>query len=558
MGNQSFEIDGHSLRIHDVIRIAESIPGEIGLKLSQNSLERIKKSREVLEAELRHGKTIYGVNTGFGALLNKKICQDDIRLHQRNLILSHSAQVDEPIPIEITKATMLIRANTLSQGYSGVRPIVIETLLEMLRRGVVPVVPSRGSVGASGDLAPLSHIAIVLSKDPRDEYQRLEDALAKEVVKKGKLSEESRKYAILLSGEAYFWGGANWIRMTGIEAMTKARIPRIILEAKEGLALNNGTTFSTALACYVIWYANRLIEIADRIAALSIEAIRGVNTPFSKEVMEVRPHKGQSISAMVIRNMLQGSKLLQDLKKIKSYGIQDPYSFRCVPQVHGPVRDTLTFAQTIVEREINSTTDNPLIFTEGETTVVSAGNFHAEYIGYVLDFLAIALTGLSGISERRTYSLLDERKNRGLPPFLVNGIKPGLQTGLMLAQYTAASLVSENKTLSHPSVVDSIPTSAGQEDYVSMAPVSGLKALQILKNTEYVLAIETLCAFNAIRLRLNQLGLNEDTLGKGTRNLFLYLKNLLGERKEDYPIHKDIEILRSKIHCGEILNPKIE
>lgn len=554
MGSQSFEIDGHSLRIQDVIRISEAIPGEIQLELSPKSLEKIKRSREALESQIKLGRTIYGVNTGFGALLNRKIEQEDIRLHQRNLILSHTVQVDEPVPIEIAKASMLIRANTLARGYSGVRPIVIQTLLEMLNRGVIPIVPSRGSVGASGDLAPLSHIALVLSKDPRGEFQKLEDRLIEEVTNQGKLSENSRKKALSLSGEAYFWDGSEWVRISGIEAMFRAGIPRIILEAKEGLALNNGTAFSSAIACYVIWYASRLVEYADRIAALSIEAIRGNESAFSHRAMEIRPHGGQSRSAEIIRNMIKGSKLIRNQTTDESDEIQDPYSFRCIPQVHGPVRETLEFAQKIVENEINSTTDNPLIFADNEMGVISAGNFHAEYIGYTLDFTAIALTGLAGISERRTYNLLDEKINRGLPPFLVDGNNPGLQTGLMLTQYTAAALVSENKTLSHPAVVDSIPTSAGQEDYVSMAPVSGLKALQILKNTEYVLVIETLCAYNALRIRLNQLGLNADALGIGTRKIFAKLKKIIGEPKGDYPLYHDIETLRKKILHSELFS----
>ena len=555
MGSQSFEIDGHSLRVQDVIRISEAIPGEIHLVLSPKSLERIKRSRDALEFQLKLGKTIYGVNTGFGALLNRRIGHEDIRLHQRNLILSHTVQVDEPVPIEIARASMLIRANTLARGFSGVRPVVIQTLIEMLNRGVIPVIPSRGSVGASGDLAPLSHIALVLSKDPRSEFQKLEKRLTEEVAKQGKLSEPSRKEALSLSGEAYLWDGSEWLRMSGIEAMYRAEIPRIVLEAKEGLALNNGTAFSSAIACYVVWYASRLVEYADRIAALSLEAIQGVGAAFNHRAMEIRHHSGQLKSAEIIRNMVEGSQLIRKEIEDESESIQDPYSFRCIPQVHGPVRETLEFAKKIVENEINSTTDNPLVFADNELGIISAGNFHAEYIGYTLDFTAIALTGLAGISERRTYNLLDEKMNRGLPPFLVDGNNPGLQTGLMLAQYTAAALVSENKTLSHPAVVDSIPTSAGQEDYVSMAPVSGLKALQILKNTEYVLAIETLCAYNALRLRLNQLGLSADALGKGTRKLFIRLKEILGEPKGDYPLHQHIETLRKKIHHSELFSP---
>ena len=428
---QTFEIDGHSLKIRDVIKIAESKPGEYTLKLSPKAIEQIKKSRETLESQIKLGKTIYGVNTGFGALLDRRIERDEVRLLQRNLILSHSVQVGDPTPIEIAKASMLIRANSLARGYSGVRPVIIETLIEMLNRGVIPVIPSRGSVGASGDLAPLSHVGIVMSKDPRRELQKLEETIVEEISKHGELSETSRMKAISLSGEAYYWDGSEWVRMTGIEAMYRAGIPRLVLEAKEGLALNNGTAFSSALACYITWHGEKIIDYADRVAALSIEAFSGITSAFIPEAMQVRPHQGQRKSADVILNMLMGSKLTRTQELSKMRGIQDPYSFRCVPQVHGPVRDTFEFAKKIIETEINSTTDNPIVFANSELTAVSSGNFHAEYIGYVLDFMAIALTGLSGISERRIYNLLDEKVNRGLPPFLIDGNKPGLQTGYM-------------------------------------------------------------------------------------------------------------------------------
>ncbi len=559
-----FDLDGHHLRIADVVEIAASDPGRFVVRLASSARERVERSRETLEHVIEQGFRIYGVNTGFGALADRAIPPDQIRLVQRNLILSHATQVGEPYPREVVRAAMLIRANSLAHGVSGVRPILIETLLHMLNRGVVPVVPAQGSVGASGDLAPMAHIGWVMARDPRPALQDLEDDLLTKVRPGSPLTGEDRHHALELSGEAeVFWEG-QWVRVTGLEAMAWQGIPRVILEAKEGLALINGTTFSTALACLAVAQLRRLLAAADRIAALSLEALGGLLSAFDDLAMRVRPHPGQMETAKRLRDALEGSRFAHAPEETQGTAdpretigwIQDPYSLRCIPQVHGPIREALDFASAIVEREINAATDNPLVFPEAPyaNPVLSTGNFHAEYLAMVLDLLGMVASQLATFSERRTYRLLTEYLNRGLPPFLVDPEtgEPGLQSGLMVTQYTAAALVAENRALSHPASVDSIPTSAGQEDHVSMAPVAGRKTLQILRNTESVLAIEALAAYQALRIRLHQHSRSPEALGKGTRKIFLDLQEALGVLRDDQPWTLAIRKVQDLIRQGKI------
>ncbi len=555
-------LDGHHLRLEDIIRIAKTPPGGIQVSLSSEARQRVQRSRETLDRVLQQGFRIYGVNTGFGALANRAIPPDQIRRVQRNLILSHATQVGTPYPREVVRAAMLIRANSLAFGVSGVRPVLIETLLAMLNKGVVPVVPCQGSVGASGDLSPMAHIGWVMTQDPRPEVQKQEAWLVQRVTPGRPLEGAAREQALQISGEAeIFWQG-QWRRVTGLEAMAWAGIPRIVLEAKEGLALINGTTVSTALTVLAWDHLQTLLDSAETIAALSFEALEGLLAALDDLPMRARPHPGQWESAQHLKAALQKSHLAHPPSETQGTSdpretigwIQDPYTLRCIPQVHGPIREVLAFTRDILEREINAATDNPLVFPEAPypNPVISTGNFHAQYLALVLDLLAMAGSTLSTFSERRTYRLLTEYLNRGLPPFLVDpeGGQPGLQSGLMVVQYTAAALASENKALAHPASVDSIPTSAGQEDHVSMAPVAGRKTLQILQNTEAVLAIEALCAYQALRIRLQQQSLDVTALGKGTRPVFQRLQEVLGPLREDQPWSLWIQKLQELIRQG--------
>ncbi|MBI3537112.1 MAG: aromatic amino acid lyase, partial [Chloroflexi bacterium] len=377
----------------------------------------------------------------------------------RNLILSHSAGVGEPLAGEIVRATMAIRANALAKGFSGVRPVVIETLIEMLNRGVHPIIPAKGSVGASGDLAPLSHLALVLTRDENDRDEE--------------------------SGEAIFRGE----RMSGKRAMERARIARIILQAKEGLALNNGATVSAAIAALAIHDAENLAAHSEIALAMGLEALRGRSAAFDDRLQRASNHAGQREAARKIRELIRESKLIDTSERV-----QDAYSFRCAPQVIGAARDAVAYARKIVEEEINAATDNPLIFLDiaEENKTRSGGNFHGEAIALAMDFLGIAVAELANISERRIFRLTSAHLNDGLPMMLIeNG---GANSGLMMAHVTATALVSENKTLAHPDSVDSIPTSADQEDHVAMATNAARHAREIVWNATRVVAIELIAA----------------------------------------------------------------
>jgi len=456
-------------------------------------------------------EVIYGVNTGFGALSDTKISRDELKQLQTNLIRSHAAGVGKPLSTEIVRATMLLRANTLAKGYSGIRLKTLETIVEMLNKGVHPIIPAKGSVGASGDLAPLSHMVLVLMGEGEAEY-------------KGEI-------------------------ISGKEAMEKAGIKPVQLDFKEGIALNNGTQLMTAIAALNIHEAENLIEAAEIAAALTMEALLGVSDALEEKVHQVRPHAGQVITAKNMRELISGSKLIQTGKEAmaKIGRPHDPYSLRCTPQVLGAARDVITYARKIVEVEINSATDNPLIFPE-EGLCLSGGNFHGQPIALAMDTLGIALTMVGNISERRIARLLDEKLNNGLPPFLIPpNAKRGLNSGLMTAQYTAAALASENKVLAHPACADSIPTSANFEDFVSMGTTAAQKAAQILENTEYIIAIELLCASQAIEYR------GPEKLGKGTRKAYKKIREVVPPLKEDRPLNPDIEKLKTIIKKGTLL-----
>lgn len=464
-------------------------------------------------SEGRPPRVIYGVNTGFGDNAGRAtFChQEEAARLSRNLLLSHTVGAGEHLPPDVVRAAMLIRAHTLAQGYSGVRREVINTLVEMLNRGVLPAMPAKGSLGASGDLAPLAHLALVLSAPVPDE--------------------EPHPGA---SGQAYWHGKLS----TGAAAMAAAGIPRVELGAKEGVALINGTSVSTGIGALAWHDAFHTLAASEIVLAMSIEALRGFRDAFLPHLHTVRGHSGQQRVAGFIYRLLEGSTLARgdagsDLDPAQGPP-QDPYSLRVAPVVMGAVLDALDYIQGVLTREVNAVTDNPLIFVDDdgplhlprEIKAVSGGNFHGAPVGYALDFLKIIMADLASISERRSFMMLDGRLNRGLPPFLMTDPpgEEGLNSGLMMVQYTAASLVSENKVLAHPASVDSIPSSANREDHVSMSTIAAYQAAQIVANAQMVIAIELLCAFQALELRLR---LQPDArLGRGAAAALDYLRSV--------------------------------
>jgi histidine ammonia-lyase len=433
---------------------------------------RMEASRAVVERLLDEGAVVYGVTTGFGFLADRPIDRADAERLQENLLVSHAAGVGEPLPREVVRAMLVLRANTLALGYSGARPLVAERLLDFLRLGIHPVVPAQGSVGASGDLAPLAHLALPL-------------------IGRGQVE---------LNGQVVPASIA--LRETGLEPL--------VLGAKEGLAILNGTQLMSALGALVAADAARLIATASVAAAMSVEALLGTDIAFSAALQAARPHPGQVSVAAELRWLLRDSSLQQS-HHATAHKVQDPYSLRCVPQVHGAVRDALDYLGGVLAIEMNAATDNPLIFPDGGVAdasaratggglVISGGNFHGEPIALALDFAKLAISELGSISERRIAQLVDPNLSCGLPAFLASNA--GLDSGYMVLQYTAAALASENKSLVHPASADSIPTSANQEDHVSMGPIAGRQARQIVEHVERILAIELLCAARALDLRL--------------------------------------------------------
>jgi histidine ammonia-lyase len=506
---QEIQIDGEHLTIEDIVKVSRE---KAKVVIPEEVKNRVRKCRSFLEDLVKKGEVIYGVNTAFGALSNITIPLEETEKLQLNLIRSHSTGVGEPLGTDVVRALMLLRANTLAKGYSGIRLRTLETLVEMLNKGVHPIVPSKGSVGASGDLAPLSHMVLVLIGEGKAEYK----------------------------GEV----------MDGKEAMEKAGIKPVQLEFKEGVALNNGTQLITAIAALTVYDAENLINTAEAAAALSLEALLGVSDAFDEKIHKLRPHAGQAITAKSIKEMMVGSKLVQTGKEAmnKTGRPHDPYSLRCIPQILGAARDAIAYARKVVEVEINSATDNPLIFPD-EKACLSGGNFHGQPLSIAMDILGMALAIIGNISERRIARLLDEKLNNGLPAFLIPPeAKAGLNSGLMTTQYTAAALASENKILAHPACVDSIPTSANFEDFVSMGTTAAQKAAKILQNTQYIIAIELLCAAQAIEFR------GPEKLGKGTKTLYKKVRSITSMIKEDTVINHHIENLKKAITEKQFLN----
>jgi histidine ammonia-lyase len=446
-------IDGESLTIDDVIHVARY---NKKVELAAAAKAHIQKSRDVIETAIKESRTVYGVNTGFGELAHVSISPADLAKLQVNLIRSHSVGVGEPFSVEVVRGMMLLRANALAKGYSGVRLDVILTLINMLNAGVTPIVPQQGSVGSSGDLAPLAHMVLVMIGE----------------------------------GEAVYKGK----RLSGMQALGRAGIPSIVLQAKEGVALINGTQPMTSLGVLAVSDALCIVKDAIIAASMSLEALRGTRAALNEKIHAARAHEGQADVASSMRLVLSDSEINQSHANCGK--VQDAYSLRCAPQVIGASLDAIRYVQSVMETEINSATDNPLVFTD-DNTVISGGNFHGQPIALAMDFLSIALSELANISERRVNRLVNPHLS-GLPAFLTT--EGGLQSGMMIAQYTAAALVSENKVLAHPASVDSIPTSADQEDHVSMGTIAARKASGILANVKNVIAIEYMCAAQGIDL----------------------------------------------------------
>ncbi|MBY0223193.1 histidine ammonia-lyase [Sporosarcina aquimarina] len=444
-------LDGESLDRQLIERI---VFDEVEVDISDYALKRVRESRERIEKQLRDGKVIYGVNTGFGKLSDIQIEEDDIAKLQLNLLRADAVGVGEPLSKPIVRAMMILRANALAKGFSGIKEDTLQLLVQMINKGVHPVVPCKGSVGASGDLAPLAHVAIVLIGEGRAEYEG----------------------EILTGGEA--------LRLAGLEPVT--------LQAKEGLALINGTQAMTAVGVIGFNEAERIGYAADMSASLTMEALQGIITAFDSELLAVRPHKELEVVASRIRNWLEGSQRVTSQGQIR---MQDAYSIRCIPQVHGASWQALQYVEDRLSVEMNSATDNPIILENGE--IISGGHFHGQPIALAMDFMKVGSAELANISERRIERLVNPQLS-GLSPFLATD--PGLECGLMVAQYAAAALVSENKVLAHPASVDSIPTSANQEDHVSMGTIGSRQAREIIHNSARVIAIELICASQAIHL----------------------------------------------------------
>jgi histidine ammonia-lyase len=495
------EVDGENLTIEDVVQVARY---HVQTRLSETAIPRIVASREIVEKAVKEKRVVYGVNTGFGDLAQVSIASDDIAQLQVNLIRSHCVGVGPPFSEEIVRGMMLLRANTLAKGCSGVRVEIIGTLLDMLNKGIIPVVPQQGSVGASGDLAPLAHMVLVMIGE----------------------------------GEAFY----NKNRIDGRAAMAKAGIKPVTLQAKEGVALINGTQPMTAAGLFAVHDGMRLMKNSVIAAAMSLEAHRGTRVAFDEKIHASRPHEGQKDVAKAMREILRDSEINQSHADCGK--VQDAYSLRCIPQVLGASLDTLRYVESIIETEINSATDNPLVFAEtGE--VLSGGNFHGEPIALAMDFLGIAFSEIGNISERRISRLIDAKLS-GLPAFLTN--ESGLEAGMMLAQYTAAALVSENKVLAHPASVDSIPTSAGQEDHVSMGTIAARKALQILENVQNVVAIEFMCAAQGIDL-LSPLKPSEPL-----QKALYIIRDVVPKLEDDRPLHKDIYEIKNLMQSNTIVS----
>jgi len=492
-------IDGDSLTIDDVIKTAR---GHQKVKIHKKNIEKVEKSSQTVKSFIRENKTVYGITTGFGHFARIKIPIHHIQELQKNLLMSHSTGIGPYIKDEYVRAMMLLRLNTLIKGYSGIRWETLERLLLFLNKNILPLIPQKGSVGASGDLVPLAHMSTPL-------------------IGLGKVKYKNK----IWDAEAL---------------LNKLGLPALVLEAKEGLALINGTQMMTAVGCMNAYDSMILCKTADIAAACSIEALRATDTPFDLRVHNLRPHPGQKLVAGNMNKLLSRSKILLSHKQCEK--IQDAYSLRCIPQVHGATRDTLEYVLKVIETEANSVTDNPIIFPESQESI-SCGNFHGQPIALCLDFLGIAISELANISERRIERLVDPALSN-LPPFLTP--EGGLNSGYMITQYAAAALVSENKVLAHPASVDSIPTSANQEDHVSMGTISAFKCAEIIQNVRNVLAIELMCSSQG-------LDFIKDKPGRGVAIAHNLIREKIPTLTQDRIMSYDLEKIAEMINSESII-----
>lgn len=502
----SVTVDGDSLSLEQFHEVA--VAGA-PVSLPPPVLERVAASRAMTERLLQSGKVIYGITTGFGKFSDRVVPVEHAQQLQRNLILSHAVGVGEPLPTEIVRGMILLRLNSLAKGYSGVRGAVLHLLAQLLNKGITPVIPSKGSIGASGDLAPLAHLALALIGEGMVEY-----------------------------------GGG---RTPARDALAREELSPLILSSKEGIALINGTQLMLSRLALACFRGRTLVKNADLVSAMSLEAGMCTDTFLHPNLAKVRPHPGIDATAANLRAMVKGSGLIASHKDCPR--VQDSYSFRCIPQVHGPVKEALRRALEVVSIELNSATDNPLIFPE-ESLVLSGGNFHGHPLSLQSDFLKIALTSLCTISERRMDQILSPlnasvQPSSGLPPFL--SFRPGIDSGMMLLQYTAASLLAENRALSHPASVDSIPTSANQEDVNTMGATSTHLLLQVLENTQTVLALELLVAAGALEHRRSL------TFGEGTEIAFQTVREKIPPLREDRIMQEDIHNAIHLVRDGSLV-----
>jgi len=492
------QINGNNLTLEQIVMVARK---GYKVELTKEAEERVIKSRSIVDEIVDNNKVIYGITTGFGKFSDVTISGEDCKRLQRNLIISHACGTGKSFSNEIVKTIMLLRANALAKGYSGIRLGTLKTLIEMINKGVCPIIPEKGSLGASGDLAPLSHMVLPMLGD----------------------------------GEAEFEGKI----LPGKEAMRMAGLDIVELTAKEGLALINGTQVMTAVGALAVYDSINLLKTSDIAAALTLEALRGIRDAFDPRIHILRPHRGQIQTAKNILNLTEGSTFITSQGEIR---VQDAYSLRCVPQVHGASKDALEYIKSKVEIEINSVTDNPIVTEEGD--VISGGNFHGQPMAISFDFLGIAMAEMASISERRLERLINYQLN-DLPAFLVK--EGGLNSGFMITQYAAAALVSENKILAHPASVDSIPSSANQEDHVSMGTIAARKGRDIIENVQRVLATEILAACQAIDFREGY------TLGLGTLEAYKTVREKVDFIERDVVMYIELDKVTNLINDGSIV-----
>jgi histidine ammonia-lyase len=501
------------LTLEQVVAVAHGQPGAPRVELSETAQVQVERAAAAVQRLLAQEVVAYGITTGFGAFKDRIIPRDQVEQLQRNILVSHAVAVGDPFDIPTTRAIMLIRANTLARGYSGIRLATLQLLLAMLNAGVHPVIPQKGSLGASGDLAPLAHMALPLIGE----------------------------------GDAVFAGELQ----PGAEAMARAGLTPVTLIAKEGLALTNGTAVMCAVGVLETWRAEQLSQVADIAGCLSLEALHGTTLAFDARIQALRPFPRQQECAAYLRGLLAESDFTRGYDPAN---VQDAYTLRCIPQVHGAVRDAIAYARWVFGIELNAVTDNPLLFIDEQTdeiTVLSGGNFHGEPLAIAMDYLGLAVAELGNIAERRIMRLTDEASNTHvLPAFLTrNG---GLNSGFMILQYTAAALATENKVLAHPASVDTIPTSANVEDHVSMGCTAAIKARSILDNVERILAIELMAAAQGIDFRKQDLG-RYAVLGRGTRAAYTLLRRNVPFVERDAVLYRYLEAVRQLVADGELL-----